>query len=163
MENIRNTADVIARLDESIDFYASRIKALESIKRLSKKDGSDFAVISKNFDGDKAAGVYIKVSPHYDEYRLDFSYRNAKGRYVNDWIDSSSVDNAFEKIEKLITDDHERMAAREYEKAKAETIANTVIRKLDEISAFLDEEGIEKRNTLRYAIGTLIKDYEYRI
>lgn len=163
MENIRNTADVIARIDESIDFYASRIKALESIKRLSKKDGSDFAVISKNFDGDKAAGVYVKVYAHYDEYRLEFSYRNAKGRYSEDWIDFASVDNAFEKIEKLIAADHERMAAREYEKAKAETIANTVIRKLDEISAFLDEEGIEKRNTLRYAIGALIKDYEYRI
>lgn len=163
MENIRSTADVIARIDESIDFYASRIKALESIKRLSKKDGSDFAVISKNFDGDAAAGVYVRVHPQYNEYRLDYSYRNAKGRYCEDWIDFSSVDNAFEKIEKLIANDHARMAAREYERAKAETIANTVIRKLDEISAFLDEEGIEKRDTLRYAIGALIKDYEYRI
>lgn len=161
MENIRNKKDVLARLDESINFYADRIKAFKAIEICTKKDGGAFAVMSKNFKAEKP--VYINVAPHYNEYRLTISYRTAAGRYTEDWIDFSSVKEAVEKIDNLIKGDEARKAAREIEKAKAETITDEVIAKLDEITALLDNAGIEKRNTLRYAIGALLVNRQYDI
>ena len=169
MENIRNANDVIARMNESIDFYASRINAFKAIKRLTKKDGSNFAIASKNFDGDKSKQVYITVNQRYDYaskangYRLTVNYYDNRHKWNEDWIDFSNVDEAFEKIKNTIANDIDRKAKREAEKEKSESIANAAIAKLNEITAMLDANGIEKHDTLRYAIGALIKDYEFRI
>ena len=161
MERITNKADVIKRIDESINFYADRIKAFKAIEFCTKKDGGEFAVMSKNFAAEKP--VYIRIEPHYDGYRLYISYRNIAGRYTEDWIDFNTVTEAKEKIENLIKGDTARMAARIEEKAKAVIITDEIIAKLDEISAILDNAGIEKRNTLRYAIGALLVSREYEI
>lgn len=169
MENIRNASDIIARMNESVDFYTSRINALKAIKRLTKKDGSNFAIASKNFEGDKSKQVYITITPRYDYtakangYRLSINYYDNRHRWQEDWIDFLNVDEAFEKIASHIASSNELKAKAESEREKSETIAKAAIAKLDEISKMLDDNGIEKHNTLRYAIGALIKDYEYRI
>lgn len=169
MENIRNANDIIARVNESIDFYASRINAFKAIKRLTKKDGSNFAIASKNFEGDKSKQVYITITSRYDYtakangYRLSINYYDNRHRWREDWIDFLNVDEAFNKIENTIATSNELKAKAESEREKSEAIANAAIAKLDEISKMLDENGIEKHNTLRYAIGALLKNYEYQI
>lgn len=47
--------------------YEAQIKALESVKRLHKKDGSDFAIKSKNFEGG-AFGKYYPVETSTNPY-----------------------------------------------------------------------------------------------
>ena len=169
MENIRNASDIIARMNESIDFYTSRVNALKAIKRMTKKDGSNFAIASKNFEGDKSKQVYITITPRYDYtakangYRLNISYYDNRHRWQEDWIDFLNVDEAFSKINNAIAESNKRKAKAESERDKSEAIAKATIAKLDEISKMLDDNGIEKHNTLRYAIGALLKNYEYQI
>jgi len=60
MDKIRNYEDVRNQLLDSIFYYECRIKMWESVKFPTKKDGTPFKVLSKNFDGAKI-GTYYPV------------------------------------------------------------------------------------------------------
>ena len=42
---------ITTELNKRLDEVETKIKAWKAVKRVTKKDGSDFAVLSKNFDG----------------------------------------------------------------------------------------------------------------
>ena len=50
MTNIYTIEDAKARMQESVNFYKYRIEAWEKVQRLHKKNGEDFAILSKNFE-----------------------------------------------------------------------------------------------------------------
>lgn len=81
METMRPKADIEKRLNESISFYDSRIKAWENVKRKSKKDGTNFVNLSQNFEN-ASIGKYYPVETYATPY-LSVFFENGN-RYEQD-------------------------------------------------------------------------------
>lgn len=67
MTNIRRYEEVKESIQNSINFYEARIKAWENVSFPTKKDGTQFKVLSKNFEGAKI-GVYYPVEDYGNPY-----------------------------------------------------------------------------------------------
>ena len=79
MSRIYELQDAKNKLQNSVDYYAVRIAAWQSVKRLTKKDGGNFAILSKNFDGARFVSCY--GSPY-----LRVSFKDERGAYNYDDI-----------------------------------------------------------------------------
>ena len=85
MERIYNKEDAKKRMQRSVNFYQIRIEAWENVERVTKKDGSDFAILSKNFKNCEFLTEYgsnkIRVHFHTNEngYEHDDIYLDGDG------------------------------------------------------------------------------------
>ena len=73
MDKIRNYEDVRRELEDTINYYDSRIKMWSDVKFPTKKDGTPFKTLSKNFDGAKI-GVYVPVEEWSTPYLTVHGY-----------------------------------------------------------------------------------------
>lgn len=59
MSNINNYEDIRKNIQETIWYYDGRIKMWEAVKFPTKKDGTPFKVLSKNFDGAQIGAYHV--------------------------------------------------------------------------------------------------------
>lgn len=104
MERIANVTEAQRRLEERLNYYTARIEAWEKVERIHKKDGEDFAILSKNFTN-------CKLIEKYHNQELTVYFRTDKEGYTTDYINlggnvythEEPADTA-DKIEKRIAD-----------------------------------------------------------
>lgn len=84
MEKIRNFEDVMNELNKSENYYRCRIEAWKKVSRLSKKDGSDFATLSKNFEGAKICMPYYLNS--VSDRQIEICFTDENGRFATDYF-----------------------------------------------------------------------------
>lgn len=93
MERILNKEDAKKKMEKSVNYYQVRIEAWEKVKRVYKKDGSVFKVLSKNFEG----------CTFYNEYSLNkcgINFYDSFEGYTCDWITYSPETETPDSIEK---------------------------------------------------------------
>ncbi len=81
MENIRSMEDIEKRLNGYMEENAARIDAWKNVERLTKKDGSDFQSLGKNF---KNANIETGVCGN--ELKVNYRYGEYGRKYGNDYI-----------------------------------------------------------------------------
>ena len=96
--------DIKAKIKRAIDYYETRIEAWQNVKRVHKKDGSDFKVLSKNFvncifTSDYGWDRKLKVSVHENGH-CGFDYIDLGD--VGDENKIVSPDKIEEKIDTLL-------------------------------------------------------------
>jgi hypothetical protein len=155
--DIRTHEDARARMQDGIDYYNERITAWGQVHRLRKKDGGDFAVLSKNFDNCR----------FYHEYgcnKLSVTFKSKKHGYETDYIylDSGYYGDRADtpdKIEEVIATTIARYT--EWRDVDARGLA-----KIDEVLTGIDEKLAELRRTIEdgrkdgihYAVQYYIKN-----
>ena len=85
----------------SIHNYENMINAWRNVKRITKKDGTDFLIMSKNFEN----AILKKDYSWMDYYTLTVDYKYANGGYTYDNItvdNNDTVDDIFRKINERI-------------------------------------------------------------
>lgn len=154
MEMIRNSKEVVERVERSVAYYDCRIKAWQNVKRVYKKDGSDFANFNKNFTGGK-------VENQYGTEHFYIHFRDENGRYMEDWIDAKETPaEQIEAINDQIRKYSEWKEAAEGELKHAAEIAEFALNKLREIKEELNKVSRES-GSLYYAICGLIETNAY--
>lgn len=82
--------NILVEAKNSAEEYEALAQAFRSIKRLAKKDGSDFSIMSKNFEG-----CYFRdpryTKSHANEKEIFVYTQTKSGRYVNAYIDNYAV------------------------------------------------------------------------
>ena len=73
MDKIRNYEDVRREVQDTINYYDGLIKMWEAVSFPTKKDGSPFKVLSKNFEGAKI-GAYVPVEDWSSPYLTVYGY-----------------------------------------------------------------------------------------
>lgn len=155
MEMIRNSKEVVERIERSVAYYDCRVKAWQNVKRVYKKDGSDFANFNKNFTGGK-------VEDHYGSSKFYIHFRDEDGRYMEDWIDAKETPaEQMEAIDDQIRKYSEWKEAAEEELPHAAEIAEFTLNKLREIKEELNKIGYRESGSLYYAICGLIETNAY--
>ena len=155
MDNIRCSADVVSRCRESVNYYADRIAAWENVKRITKKDGSDFQAFNRNFSGGAVEYYYYKNA-------FCVHFLDSARRYQTDDLDiADTVDGQFSAIAERIAKYKAWKAEAEKQLIIAEEAAAFVLSKINEIVSGIDEMGVDKQTTLRYALGALLQDNRY--
>lgn len=66
--------EITQKLERILNDYKAKLKGWQNVKRLTKKDGSDFAVKSKNIDGAKF-GQYTHIESELHPY-LTITYKD---------------------------------------------------------------------------------------
>lgn len=82
MSKYRNYEEIKANLEASVKYYDARVKAWQQVERVTKKDGSDFKVFSKNFNGAET-GQYYPIEDYSNPY-LTVAFEDENGRYATD-------------------------------------------------------------------------------
>ena len=159
MERIYNVDDAKERLTRRLDYYTARIEAWEKVARVSKKDGGDFAIISKNFTN-------CTFKTEYSSNYVVVHFKSKFEGYTSDEINISG--NAYgveacdtaDKIEKRIADKIEIYKG--YIKATQKGL-ETIGEQMEAIKPELDalKQAIAKANETdcKYILGSYIKEY----
>lgn len=71
--------DIRKNIQGSIDRYNTKIALWEAVKRVTKKDGSDFQAFGKNFTN-------CEITREYDDINLNVCGRTPAGEWVSDYI-----------------------------------------------------------------------------
>ena len=159
-DTIYNVEDIKNRINEGIDFYTARINAWESVERAHKKNGGDFADLSRNFTG-------AKFVREYSETYLYVYFRTKSEGYTYDFItlgDSPyskrpalDTADAIEKaITELITKYKERLACDIRQAEIAEEVATPFINAVNSALATVKEKAGDD-TTLYYACRDYMK------
>lgn len=144
-------------LAHTIKTYENAIEILESIKRVHKKDGSDFQNLWKNFDAPKSVrlGRWYCVSSKYAEvnarrdgesHKIQLEYHNAKDEPTADEIEAE-IKKHIEKYEGRLA-----KAKTNYEKRNGEVEQLAQI--TEKLGDFLD--NLESGND--YKLRDLLKN-----
>lgn len=131
MDRITSIAEAKAKMQKSVDYYASRIEAWKKVERLYKKDGKPFTVLSKNFKG----ATFVKKSYYYNQEELTVYFKDAYG-YQNDYINVYTEKDTPDTIEQAIKN---QIANYEAWKEKDEKGLADIERQLEAIKPLLDE------------------------
>ena len=151
----------IETIKNRIEYYQVRIEAWESVERLRKKDGSDFAILSKNFKNATLLNEYgsnkIRVYFHTDKngYESDDIYLNANV-YIG--LEAAKTPDDIESRIKYQIDQYKHWLIRANK--ALETIENTlagITPILDQLSDVIDQG--KKDTDTNYIIQQYIKDY----
>lgn len=89
-EDDERLARIISDLMKQRENNKTRVKAWKRVKRVSKKDGSDFSTFSKNFTGCKVLKSKYGLIP--DELELNIFERSECGEWVDDFIRNVTTD-----------------------------------------------------------------------
>lgn len=159
MERIYTKQDATEKMLKSCKYYEVRIKAWESVKRVFKKDGSNFKNINMCFEG----ATVTTGNPY--ETRIYINFRDENGSYCEDYY---IVRNDGHNVENATADDVQRTiekAIENYKKWLEKDAAGTVMieRQIDRMQPLLDElkeqlKAAEEVNT-HYTLKSYIKNY----
>lgn len=158
MERIYNTKDAIEKMEKSVKYYGCRIEAWEKVKRIYKKDGSNFKQFSKNFTN-------CKIVNEYGYNKIYIYFINERGGYDSDWTTLYDIDlespEAVEEAEKKIKSHIEGYKKRlEMDKKGAAAIADQI----EEIKPYLDKinnivKDADKNTNTGHTLKSYIKEY----
>lgn len=104
MDRIYNIEDAKKKMEEKVKYYRCRVEAWEKVKRIKTKSGSDFKILSKNFEG---AEVVWEYSSKY----LRTWFKDEKGSWERDDIYLSK--DSYRNKEELTTADELENAIKE--------------------------------------------------
>lgn len=153
---IRTAADIEQHIKESIAYYDTRINAWEAVRRLTKKDGSDFANFGKNFENARIC------APYGLHNKLVVNFRDERGRYTEDYIDlAESVSEQFEQIAETIERYQHWKEEAEKDLENAPALAEFTLAKIREIKAEFEKSGCRFGGSLYYSIGALLENSKY--
>ena len=159
MERILNIEDAKKKIERRIAYYQERIDAWKKVERIRKKDGGDFAILSKNFTN-------CKIEESYSFKELKVYYKSNLEGYTNDWINISGNQyqeeaDTPEKIEKRIAETIERYEGYKTRSEKAlatiESTLKAIEPELEKLKSVI-KEGETETDT-QYIIGAYIKSY----
>ena len=154
---MRNKEEIKKEYETNIKTYRNAIEVWSKVKRVSKKDGSDFANLGKNF-------INANVTKPYswsDELQISVSHCYGDGGYTHDSIDiedKDTVDVIFNKIlnriemyKKYISDYEKKLSNIDY-------VFDEVDRAMEELTKFAKDCGFSS-----YEICDYIKDNCWRL
>lgn len=159
MERIFTIEDAKQRLEKRLSYYTARVEAWEKVERVSKKDGGDFAIISKNF-----ANCTFKT-----EYSSNYIVVNFKSKfegYASDEVNISG--NAYgveacdtaDKIEKKIAETIEKYKGYVKTTEKGlETIAEQLEAIAPELEALKKAIKEAEKTDCNFVMQSYIKEY----
>ena len=186
MKDLKN---IVKELENRIDEHEALLEAWQNVKRLHKKDGSDFSVLSKNFENakieDEPYSIYpvkiVKVwncgksGKYYNEeikctQIVRYSKREIepsriiKETLLEDRYDLT-IDEIFEDIATRIEHHKNRIEELQNQIVMAEKYYNLVQNKMQEVKTILDEvcdNKVQGKNLdLRYALEDVAKNYYF--
>ena len=159
MERIFTIEDAKAKLEKGLSYYSARVEAWEKVERVSKKDGTDFANLAKNF-----TNCDIKKSWTGDELTVHFY--NAGEGHTTDYItltgNAYGVEDAdtADKIQKRIAERIENYKGYiATTKAGLETIADQMEAIKPQLEALKKAIEESKKVDCNYILGSYIKEY----
>ena len=79
--------DIIEKLNKSKNDYILKIELWKKVERVTKKDGTEFAVLSKNFKNARIVPATVSIRPAYEIQVNDF----VSGRYISDYFDITPI------------------------------------------------------------------------
>lgn len=191
MSSYKNLEDIKKEFEKRIDNHAALLEAWEKVERVTKKDGSDFKALSKNFNNatvivnefvlrpSKKIRVYGRTKRNdfvedfvettdlvkYSKRPVDAA-RILKESYLEPWYEKT-VDEIFEDIE--TQKEYHRKAIEGYEKQiqEANFYYDIISAKMEEIHKVLNnmcEKGKSSNEflSLRYALENIVKNYYFR-
>lgn len=176
MSNYRNLEDIKNELTKRLNDSRKNLALWQGVKRLTKKDGGNFAILNKNIEGAKVeqqySSLYLKAATYYlpEAERKTIPYHT----WVNDEIYIGYMDTeltpetVFEKIAGRIEALKKHIAEYENELAAVEDI----FKKYDEkLAAFYQElkadceqfrDDTNSKSTIEYMMEDYAKSYYVR-
>ena len=186
MKDLKN---IVKELENRIDEHEALLEAWQNVKRLHKKDGSDFSALSKNFENakieDEPYSIYpskiVKVwncgnsGKYYNEeikctQIVRYSKREIEpSRIIKETMLEDrynlTVDEIFEDIATKIEYHKNRIEELQNQIAMAEKYYNLINGKMLEVKTILDEvcnNKVQGKNLdLRYALEDVVKNYYF--
>lgn len=139
-----------------------RLKTWENVKRITKKDGSDFKNFNMNFDG-------AELDPRFKSMHSLMTHWVDGTDFVEDsiWVDKTScnglftIDEVFEKIEQRKKDLRVQIAELEHDLQNYDKLINeltaiteTIVKALD-----IDAKSIYTRSEINDLLGSAFKGF----
>lgn len=187
---MKDLQSIIKKLENRIDEHEALLEAWQNVKRLHKKDGSDFSVLSKNFENAKVEDEPYSIYPvkivkvwncgksgkYYNEeinctQLVRYSKRKVESsRIIKETLLEDrynlTVDEIFEDIATRIEHHKNRIEELQNQIVMAEKYYNLVQNKMQEVKTILDEvcnNKVQGKNLeLRYALEDVVKSYYFR-
>lgn len=149
-------SEIKNRYYDSAKTYQNGIIAWQNVKRVTKKDGTNFANFSKNF-----VNAEIKQDYNWCRPSLKVSFCQGNGTWTYDTIEieeNDTVDNVFEKINNRVKLFNGYIVENERKARNVEYVFNEVDRTMAELTKFGKENGFSS-----YEICNYIKDNYWRL
>ena len=186
MKDLKN---IVKELENRIDEHEALLEAWKRVKRLYKKDGSSFSILSKNFENatiqDESYSVYpakvVKVFiGHEGKYYNEEINCTQLVRYSQRKVDESriihescledrynlTIDEIFEEIELKKEYHKKRIEELNKQLEMAESYYKQIIIKMEEIKTILDtlcdKHGDGENIDLRYDLEEVVHEYCFR-
>lgn len=151
-----NINEIENKYRDNVKTYQNAIKAWQNVKRVTKKDGGNFANFGKNF-----VNAEIKQDYYWCRPSLKVDYCQESGRWTYDTIEieeNDTVENVFEKINNRVKMFNGCIAENERKARNVEHVFNEVDRTMVELTKFGKENGFDS-----YEICNYIKDNCWRL
>lgn len=186
---MKDLESIVKELESRIDEHEAMLEAWQNVKRLYKKDGSDFSVLSKNFENAKVVDEPYSI---YPAKIVKVWNRGKSGKYYNEEVNCTqivryskrkvessriikeslledrynlTIDEIFEDIAAQIEYHKNRIEELHNQIAMAEKYYNLVCGKMQEVKAILNEvcnNKVQGKNLdLRYALENVVKNYYF--
>ena len=149
-------SEIKNRYHDSAKTYQNGIIAWQNVRRVTKKDGTNFANFSKNF-----VNAEIKQDYNWCRPSLKVSFCQGNGTWTYDTIEieeNDTVDNVFEKINNRVKLFNGYIVENERKARNVEYVFNEVDRTMVELTKFGKENGFSS-----YEICNYIKDNCWRL
>lgn len=169
MSNYRDLEDIKKELTRRLNEARNKLALWQSVKRLTKKDGGDFATLNKNFDGARVeqqySSVYLKAATYYltesERKQIPHIAWTSEEIYIGYMDDEYTPDKVFEKIAGRIEQLKNHIAEYENELAALEDIFKKYDAKLAEFYQELKTDCERFRDDPKYrsTIENMIEDY----
>lgn len=170
MSNYRDLEDIKKELTRRLNEARNKLALWQSVKRLTKKDGGDFATLNKNFDGARVeqqySSFYLKAATYYLTESERKQIPHIAWTYEELYISNSEYneltpDKVFEKIAGRIEQLKNHITEYENELAALEDIFKKYVAKLAEFYQELKTDCERFRNDPEYksTIEYMIEDY----
>lgn len=157
-KNIHSIADAVHAMENSVNYYKCRAAAWDAVKRVYKKDGGSFAVLSKNFTGCRYYTDNAYNARFYVTFRDERGYMETDYINVYKWPEKClmTADEVAAEIEKTIANYEKWMNT---DAAGRDNIAETlagIAPDLERLKTVL--QGCKEYNT-QYVVADYIKNY----
>ena len=133
---------------DSIENYQELIKAWGNVKRVTKKDGSNFSNFKKNFTNAEIRQEYTWCNPDMKVY-----YRAKKYGYTYDSIqieDNDTVESIFKKINNRIEMYNGHISKLKTKVSNVNRVYNEVDRTMKELMKFCKDNGFSNYEICSY-------------
>ena len=176
MSDYRNLEDIKNELTKMLNDSRSKLALWQGVKRLTKKDGGNFAILNKNIEGARVeqeyGSVYLKAATYYlpeaERKQIPHFKWTSEEIYIAYRDDELTPEIVFEKIAGRIEQLKKHITEYENELAAVEDI----FKKYDEkLAAFYQElkadceqfrDNTKSKSTLEYMIEDYTKNYYVR-